>query len=336
MKAVQDYEPFGSPMPKRNVPGAGYEYGFHGQPKDNEIHDVEGSSYVFEYRQQDSRIGRFMSIDPIANKYSAIAPYVFSENRSIDGVDMEGLEYYSIHVKIQNGTRTLMETVDYTGLSDAAILGIHGMPASKFYKEYSKSFGPLGRGVEYVYHDLDEGKIRKRFENKVGLTLHDVFYGAEGIYRTGPIPGHNPPSISASNAYYDFDKPPIDMVDTLAKTHDIQYAAFSEGYPAPHGWVRDERTLEADKQFMVGLELYLNLASNPDFNGPYTGKPPSCEAIFSAGAALGVFKGVAMEKATQRGLKTFVKWGSITMKKLSEKISGWAGRHGRRKSKMSF
>ncbi|MCC5945317.1 MAG: hypothetical protein JJT94_10300, partial [Bernardetiaceae bacterium] len=39
------------------------------------------------------RIGRFLSIDPLAPDYPHNSPYAFSENRVIDGVELEGLEY---------------------------------------------------------------------------------------------------------------------------------------------------------------------------------------------------------------------------------------------------
>ena len=41
----------------------------------------------------DARIGRFLSIDPLASKYPWNSPYAFSENRVLDGVELEGLEY---------------------------------------------------------------------------------------------------------------------------------------------------------------------------------------------------------------------------------------------------
>lgn len=42
----------------------------------------------------DPRIGRFLSIDPLAADYPANGVYNFSENRVVDGIELEGLEYY--------------------------------------------------------------------------------------------------------------------------------------------------------------------------------------------------------------------------------------------------
>lgn len=44
----------------------------------------------------DARIERFLSIDPLAGKYPWNSPYAFSENRVLDGVELEGLEYKRI------------------------------------------------------------------------------------------------------------------------------------------------------------------------------------------------------------------------------------------------
>ncbi len=41
----------------------------------------------------DPRVGRFFAIDPLAAKYPHNSPYAFSENRLLDGVELEGLEW---------------------------------------------------------------------------------------------------------------------------------------------------------------------------------------------------------------------------------------------------
>lgn len=95
MRAVQDYEPFGSLLPGRNYSSNSYNFGFQGQEKDDEMHGATGTSYNFEHRMLDPRVGRFLSVDPIASSYPWNSPYAFAENRVIDGIDLEGLEYLS-------------------------------------------------------------------------------------------------------------------------------------------------------------------------------------------------------------------------------------------------
>ncbi len=76
-----------------------YRYGFQGQEMDNEIKDVPGSSLNYKYRMHDPRVGRFFAIDPLAPKYPHNSPYAFSENRLIDGIELEGLEFTKLDRK---------------------------------------------------------------------------------------------------------------------------------------------------------------------------------------------------------------------------------------------
>jgi len=41
----------------------------------------------------DPRVGRFFAVDPLADEYPWNSTYAFSENRVIDGIDLEGLEF---------------------------------------------------------------------------------------------------------------------------------------------------------------------------------------------------------------------------------------------------
>jgi RHS repeat-associated protein len=95
--SAQGYEAFGSLLPGRNYSSGSYRFGFQGQEKDDEMHGSTGTSINYKYRMHDARIGRFLSIDPLAAKYPHNSPYAFSENRVIDGVELEGLEVVSVH-----------------------------------------------------------------------------------------------------------------------------------------------------------------------------------------------------------------------------------------------
>jgi len=45
-------------------------------------------------RIYDPRAGRFLSVDPISKQYPWLTPYQFASNRPIDGVDLDGLEFF--------------------------------------------------------------------------------------------------------------------------------------------------------------------------------------------------------------------------------------------------
>jgi RHS repeat-associated protein len=92
MILVCNYYPFGMLQPGRHSNTPSYRYGFQGQEMDDEVKG-EGNSINYKYRMHDPRLGRFLSIDPLAPDYPWNSPYAFSENRLIDGVELEGLEF---------------------------------------------------------------------------------------------------------------------------------------------------------------------------------------------------------------------------------------------------
>ncbi|MDM9632684.1 RHS repeat domain-containing protein [Robiginitalea aurantiaca] len=61
--------------------------------------DLGLNVHEWKFRFSDPAIGRFWSIDPLAEQYSYQSPYNFSENRVIDAFELEGLEKVSIHTR---------------------------------------------------------------------------------------------------------------------------------------------------------------------------------------------------------------------------------------------
>lgn len=88
------------------VTGRAYRFGFNGKENDNEVHNAPGTSYAYEYGMHDPRVGRFLSIDPLAGKYAHQSPYAFSSNRVIDRVEMEGLEDGKFDATFRNNWKT--------------------------------------------------------------------------------------------------------------------------------------------------------------------------------------------------------------------------------------
>jgi RHS repeat-associated protein len=55
--------------------------------------DLNLGWYAYKYRMHDPATGRFSSVDPLAEDYKYNSAYAFSENKLIDGVELEGLEW---------------------------------------------------------------------------------------------------------------------------------------------------------------------------------------------------------------------------------------------------
>jgi|GEM_PF-4621098 len=95
---VSDYSPFGVELDGRTIKSDFYRYSFQNQEHDDEVKG-EGNSLNFKYRMHDPRVGRFFATDPLEKKYSYYSPYVFSGNRVIDAIELEGLEPINVGKK---------------------------------------------------------------------------------------------------------------------------------------------------------------------------------------------------------------------------------------------
>ncbi|MEM6602267.1 MAG: RHS repeat-associated core domain-containing protein, partial [Verrucomicrobiota bacterium] len=84
-----DYYPFGYQYNEyQRTASTDVRYRFQEQE-----HDKRTGLNVFKYRDQDPLTGRFLQIDPLASDYVHNSTYAFAENRVVDGIDLEGLEY---------------------------------------------------------------------------------------------------------------------------------------------------------------------------------------------------------------------------------------------------
>jgi RHS repeat-associated protein len=86
-----DYYPFGMQMPGRTFTvGSSYRYGFNGKENDNEVKNKEGSQQDYGMRIYDTRLGRWLSVDPLAAKYPFASPYNYALNTPIQAIDPDG------------------------------------------------------------------------------------------------------------------------------------------------------------------------------------------------------------------------------------------------------
>ena len=76
-----------------------YQYKYQSQ----EYQDELGLNwYSFKWRNYDPAIGRFFNPDPLSEKYAYQSHYNFSENRVIDGRELEGLEWENFRTTGKN------------------------------------------------------------------------------------------------------------------------------------------------------------------------------------------------------------------------------------------
>jgi RHS repeat-associated protein len=112
---------------RHGTEGDGYRYGFQGQEMDDEVKG-KGNSVNYKYRMHDPRIGRFFAVDPLASSYPHNSPYAFSENRLLDGVELEGLEFNQSTQGLLDFANSIMhwtpESNGIRNMSDAEVMAL--------------------------------------------------------------------------------------------------------------------------------------------------------------------------------------------------------------------
>lgn len=134
---------------------------------------------------EDPILGRFISVDPMAEKYSHWTPYAFSGNRVIDARELEGLEPYIVtgrsfipNKTVANPLAPVSNTKSFKG------------DDRQSYQSNATSF-------------RTEQKVRVDFDNKKVTTLNNVAAGSAGLNSQGKIVETSQASKAGPNPTYD-------------------------------------------------------------------------------------------------------------------------------------
>jgi len=246
-------------IPTRNFQSPEYRYGFQGQEKDDEIKG-NGNSLNYKFRMHDPRVGRFFAVDPLEKVYPHNSPYAFSENRVIDGAELEGLEYITrIHIVVENKVKYTYDMVYYK-MSNEVIEKIGGTTTSWYN---AAPYGPEGKGVKHEFRDK-KGKVLYKaiwdHQRTHDIRTHGLYSGPGSITTNGPEFENTGKNVYGLETTYDFNWDPIDQSDGIAKKHDVNY--FVKAPTNYWGYIDDTRTLNADNIMIAEVKALLD--SNPD------------------------------------------------------------------------
>lgn len=93
-------------MPGREFSSSNYRYGFNGKENDSVAKGI-GNQLDFGNRIYDPRIGRWLSLDPLQNKYPGLSPYGFAANNPIYLIDPDGRD---VGIAIYENPSTIIYT----------------------------------------------------------------------------------------------------------------------------------------------------------------------------------------------------------------------------------
>ncbi len=178
------YYPFGMIMPGRHASSENYRYGFNGKEMDSEVGGT-GNSYDYGFRIYNPRIAKFLSVDPLTKFYSMLTPYQFASNRPIDGIDLDGLEYFSVHT-INDGKHIVVKLED-SKTTDGLIVNFEDGSTRNNFKyakiqEYMTKRTRIINGVQYIPAESSSNRFADKTSD--GLAANEQKIGL--IFPVGP------------------------------------------------------------------------------------------------------------------------------------------------------
>lgn len=196
----------------------------------------EGNSVNYRYRMHDPRVGRFFARDPLFRSYPWNSDYAFGENRVIDGIDLEGMEYLDyrearvefaagrLYLKLENFNNNFQKA--YRKAYPALGLGDVGALSDNYFDfGYTVSLvgnmdGTLSDGnyqiITNVRRNKGNGEIDKRYKYKGGEFTSGTTYSRTIIVPPSGAKG----GLLAPFAFLDLYMGIKDFVNTKANVKD--------------------------------------------------------------------------------------------------------------------
>jgi len=125
--SYDDYYPYGMVMPTRSSASSSEDARYKFTSKER---DAETTYDYFGARYYDSRIGRWLSVDPMAWKYPSWSPYNYCMNNPLRLVDPNGAEIYIYGSDPQNPVKYIGKKTKYNKKDkflDAIITALNNM-----------------------------------------------------------------------------------------------------------------------------------------------------------------------------------------------------------------
>ncbi|MDB5202650.1 MAG: hypothetical protein JWQ27_2059 [Ferruginibacter sp.] len=171
---ANDYYPFGMGMVGRKyaAPASKYRYGFNGKESDNEVKG-EGNHIDYGERLYDPRLGRWISVDPLSEKYPFYSPYSSSNNNPIYYIDNDGRDAIARIVEDKNGKKTLIITANYHYIEGEVSETVRNLVKKEFRKfgdrsdiTYNGEKISVKFEINFVSHPVDEKDAKPSYYNQ--------------------------------------------------------------------------------------------------------------------------------------------------------------------------
>ena len=163
---ASDYDAFGMSMPGRiSILAGPHRYGFAGKEHDDEIRGSY-NSYDFGARMYDPRLGRWLSIDPLTEKYPSHTPYNYVNNNPLNHIDPDGNEVMMADAFMRiKSLRSIYQLAEKNSVFSKLIkpfqgnklhlaIGILHSPSENSAVKYGEAFIPKGKSYAFAINDI--------------------------------------------------------------------------------------------------------------------------------------------------------------------------------------
>jgi RHS repeat-associated protein len=155
-------------MKERTFMASEYRFGFNGQEQDGELMD---GAVSFKYRVHDPRIGKFLSVDPLAPEYPWNSSYAFAENRVIEAIDLEGKEALKVN-EIENiNGKTIIRLS-----TDDSVEGNLSVPFQVTFPN-----GTVHKQTENGDWDWGFQQLQKEMDDNFQISNNQITYRGESV-----------------------------------------------------------------------------------------------------------------------------------------------------------
>jgi RHS repeat-associated protein len=141
-----------------------YRFSFNGMEKDDEVKGV-GNSLDFGARIYDPRLGRWLSLDPIAQKYPFASPYNFALNTPIQAKDPDGKRVYFIagagnDIDGWNYKQRFKQIFESKGIKDVrTISASHGKMGDVLFTDAYKNYSEIKGTTTKVTSEMIQATV---------------------------------------------------------------------------------------------------------------------------------------------------------------------------------
>ncbi len=128
---------------------ASYTRGFNGMEKDDDTYG-EGNAYDFGARIYDSRLGRWLAVEPLQKKYPGLSTYCYANNNPILFLDVDGKDWF---VNNKTGTVIYIAKASKVSAEQISKMGTGGNPNDYERLGPNDMFGKkvkMGNGVDVL------------------------------------------------------------------------------------------------------------------------------------------------------------------------------------------